>query len=360
MFDTFGIDIASCLTLSSYSLEVFRTLYYDIKTYPISHLMDKKDAFVRRSFFGGCVEVYKPYLKNGYYYDVNSLFPYVMSNFDMPVDKGIFRNLDDSIYFDLENFFGFLDVTIVAPKGIYIPLLLVRDEKKGLIAPTGTFTGVFFSEELKYAQTLGYSIIFYHKGLEFKKGQPFKTFVDDLYKLRLDNRNSGLDFIFKRMLNSLYGRLGMKNELNFSEILNDINALEKSALYKLKNITQLNKDQKDPKVLLEMNSTINQHDINLLVKEQVLSKDKLEFPKEHKFWALHLKTAVQISSSVTSYARIVMHKYKMQCKTVYYSDTDSIFTGEKLPSDLVSESTLGKFKLVYEVNEAVFITSKSY
>jgi hypothetical protein len=283
MFDTFGLDISSSLTLSSYSLEVFRTLYYDIKKYPIQHLMDKKEKFVRNSYFGGCVEIYKPHLKDGgYCYDVNSLFPYAMSNFDMPIDNGVFKNLETNS-FDLENFFGFLEVIIESPKNMYIPLLLVRDEKRGLIAPTGTFTGVFFSEELKYAQTLGYSIQFFSCGLEFKRGQPFKKFVTDLYRLKLDSRNSGLEYIFKRMLNSLYGRLGMRNQNSFSEILNETSTFEKGALYNVKDFTLLNEDKKNPQVLLEMNSNVSSCDIKHLVNEKILSEDKLMFLKNHKF-----------------------------------------------------------------------------
>jgi hypothetical protein len=83
------------------------------------------------------------------------------------------------------------------------------------------------------------------------------------------------------------------------------------------------------------------------------------FLKNHKFWALHSKTAIQIASSTTSYARIVMHKYKMMCKNVYYSDTDSIFTDEKLPQELISND-IGKFKLVYQIKEGIFISLKTY
>jgi len=73
-------------------------------------------------------------------------------------------------------------------------------------------------------------------------------------------------------------------------------------------------------------------------------------------------TAVQISSSVTSYARIILHKLKNQSGIgkLYYSDTDSIFVDNSLSSDLVSNEILGKLKLVHEIKEAVFLGPKSY
>lgn len=45
---------------------------------------------------------------------------------------------------------------------------------------------------------------------------------------------------------------------------------------------------------------------------------------------------------------------------IYYTDTDSIVTDIELPSELVSNNELGKFKLEYKVKEGIFISGKTY
>ncbi|GER42509.1 DNA polymerase [Striga asiatica] len=53
-----------------------------------------EDSFIRRAYYGGHTDVYKPYGENLYYYDVNSLYPYVMKEFPMPGGKPVwYRNL---------------------------------------------------------------------------------------------------------------------------------------------------------------------------------------------------------------------------------------------------------------------------
>lgn len=37
-----------------------------------------------KAYFGGVTEVFKPLIKNGFHYDVNSLYPFVMRNL-MPI-----------------------------------------------------------------------------------------------------------------------------------------------------------------------------------------------------------------------------------------------------------------------------------
>ena len=45
---------------------------------------------------------------------------------------------------------------------------------------------------------------------------------------------------------------------------------------------------------------------------------------------------------------------------LYYTDTDSAYVSGPLPSDLVSETELGKFKLEYIAKRAVFLGPKFY
>jgi len=78
--------------------------------------------------------------------------------------------------------FGFIEAYVVCPPSIHKPVLPYRDEKGVRIFPTGRFIGVYFSEELKYAKSIG-STVTPLRGYLFKKGEGlFERFVTSLYK----------------------------------------------------------------------------------------------------------------------------------------------------------------------------------
>ena len=66
-----------------------------------------------------------------------------------------------------------------------------------------------------------------------------------------------------------------------------------------------------------------------------------------------ISSSIAISSAVTALARIYMSPFLSTYGT-YYTDTDSIFTGEVLPSEYVGNE-LGQFKLEHKFDEAVFL-----
>lgn len=129
-------DPVNSLTLSSYSLRLFLTNYYDADLTPIHHMDGNRNSFIRTSYIGGSTELYKPSLDNGYHYDINSLYPYVMSTNPMPIGKGEWVKSNSEI--DINSCFGFLEITVSSPPYMYRPFLTVRDDKLGLIAPLGT------------------------------------------------------------------------------------------------------------------------------------------------------------------------------------------------------------------------------
>ena len=85
---------------------------------------------------------------------MNSLYPYVMANNKFPVGT---PKLFEGSLIDLNapETFGFLKVKVRASTDLNIPLLQVRRNGKTL-TPLGTWTDWYFSEELKYAEKLGY------------------------------------------------------------------------------------------------------------------------------------------------------------------------------------------------------------
>ena len=81
--------------------------------------------------------------------------------------------------------------------------------------PKGEWTGWYFSEEVKYAISLGYKIKLRGIGYQFDKGKPLKEYVDVFYDLKKNADNPVDKLISKLFLNSLYGKFGM-NRVNSS------------------------------------------------------------------------------------------------------------------------------------------------
>jgi hypothetical protein len=65
-----------------------------------------------------------------------------------------------------------------------------------------------------------------------------------------------------------------------------------------------------------------------------------------------------------AYGRIHMSKLKLDILNsggqIFYSDTDSIVTDQKLPDSLVSSNEIGKLKLEHKITKAIFIADKLY
>jgi len=88
---------------------------------------------------------------------VNSLYPFGLKEFPMPGGVPVWhRNLED---YDLNSLFGCIKAYVVCPNTIKRPFLPYRDKNKTLIFPTGEFIGVYYSEDLKYARDLRYTVI---------------------------------------------------------------------------------------------------------------------------------------------------------------------------------------------------------
>lgn len=73
----FHIDIVTKMTSASLALSIFRQSFYDPMRNPIYISNGNVDSFIRGGYYGGHTDVYKPRGENLYYYDINSLYPYL-------------------------------------------------------------------------------------------------------------------------------------------------------------------------------------------------------------------------------------------------------------------------------------------
>ncbi|EPS72962.1 hypothetical protein M569_01793, partial [Genlisea aurea] len=331
----YQIDIEEVMTVSGLSLKIFRKHYFNDQTFHIPIPTRNQDTFIRNGYYGGHVDVYKPYGENLYYYDVNSLYPFIMKNYPMPSGIPIWKNHLESS--DLDSLFGFIEAYVVCPTYIKRPFLPYKNKDGTLIFPTGQFLGVYYSEELKYARNLGYQILPLRGYLFEKKPSPFSGFISDLYESRLDAKKRGdepMTFIYKILMNSLYGRFGINPESLVTEICN-----------KKERDEYLKKENFQSAEMLNENYYIVNYVTNCFIDDEE--------------WKAPKMSAVHLAAAITACSRIHMYPYICR-EDCYYTDTDSVILGNPLLANDISSTELGKWKLENNVKKGIFLAPKSY
>ena len=279
-----------------------------------------EDTFVRRSYFGGATDYYKGYGENLHYYDVNSLYPFAMLK-PMPLElKKVHVNMNGWSIVDFESFFGFVECNVETPDNIKIPILPFKYKGK-TIFPIGKWRATYFSEEIKAAIKLGYKIELL-KGYEYSKCDLFNDYINHFYEIKKNSVGSER-FIAKMHLNQLYGYFGRKQDL-----LETINIDKKDLILYVG--TRL------IKTMIE----IDENTLSLLVysnlNEDLISEINSSITLKISNPLSFVKSNVGIASAVTAYARTHMIPFKLN-NDVYYSDTDSIFVGNKLDDILIGK-----------------------
>ena len=181
-------------TFASHSLKVWRK---DFLKEPIWKPKQAVTEFVRQSYHGGRVEVFKRENPHLMCYDVNSMYPYVMLA-ELPTQYVAESKLLK------ENYYGFVQAEVTLPD-CYIPTLPLRREK--LFFPTGRFQACWTNEELIIAENFGCRIQKIHKAVYFRTSPIFREFVTKLYNLK-KNAEEPTRTIAKYLLNSFYGKFG--------------------------------------------------------------------------------------------------------------------------------------------------------
>jgi hypothetical protein len=219
----FEINIHSVLTLPALAMRIYKSQFMPKNT--LFQLLVNVEQAIRESYTGGAVDVY---ITNNtyhtvdeklYYYDVNSLYPTVMSSMEMPIGKpiafdGDIRSVDPEA-------FGFFYCKITSPEYMEHPILQRRIKTKDgtrTIAGLGSWTGWVFSEEMDNAIKYGYTFEILH-GYKFKRAVIFREYVERMYNLRLKYKSgTPMNLIAKLLMNSLYGKFGMKPEKSIVKI----------------------------------------------------------------------------------------------------------------------------------------------
>jgi hypothetical protein len=295
------------MTAPSTAVKILRRRY--LKS-PIPRNEETHD-FVRAGYFGGRVEVFRETGDSLRYYDINSSYPAGMLE-TMPGGTAVwFHDTPPDRY--LEKHIGFCDVDVIVPD-MHIPPLPVKQDAPGsvargkLIFPTGKLRGTWEWSELQMALEYGCRIERFRSSCWFDPIPLFGEFVRELYQYRDKSRpdfNAALAAVAKLMLNSTYGKFGMKT----------------------------------------LRQKIYHRDDPNLPDNAAPANGELDCPvwysEEH---ADACYVMPQVSARVTSLSRQRLYRGMMQSKeALCYVDTDSLLTPVFMPSS----TELGAFKDEY-------------
>lgn len=322
-------------TLASQSLAAWRTRFMT-KSLCI-HNNEPVLALERKSYHGGRVECFRlgTLPEQGYYYlDVNSMYPYVMKNSNVPT-RLMYQTGPgsiDKLKAYVQCHYVIAEVLIDTETPAYA---VFKDNK--LIFPTGQFRTILHQKELLYALQYGHVTAFLD-GAIYKFGKIFSDYVDFFYKIKTDSKLSGNNSwytIAKLLQNSLYGKLaqsGIHQEITYGEYEQKIERFYGKKL-----------GDKDYESMVNWFGT--------RVKETKRGESTFSFPAA--------------AGAVTANARMLLNAYIENAgrQNVLYCDTDSLIVNylgycNLLPD--IDATRLGALKLEKQSNYVTIYGPKDY
>lgn len=193
------------MTLPALAMRLWRI------TAPESGIMTPRNkklkAMERRAYSGGRTECFRVGRTSEVnVYDVNSLYPAVMQHIQVPAGYrgGFTRNY-------VADKLGLYDVTFQQTNTRAKPVL--RDEASNDFAYSGA--GVYTTVELDLLREVGGDFQIKEGYVFHQSRNLFADFITNWYGIRLQaqrNGDTGLSYVCKILMNSLYGKFGQKEE----------------------------------------------------------------------------------------------------------------------------------------------------
>ena len=327
-------------------------------------------ANIRESFFGGRTNNLK-FLhfadanEEIKYLDFCSLYPYVLKNRKYPIGHPLV--IREDFDYSLNSYFGFVKCKIIPPKKLYLPVLplcinnklmfplcyfCAKNQNKNCVCIDREIVNTWTSEELKKAVEKGYKIVEIYEVLHYEDSQCsdvlFKQYVDMWLKIKQQasgwpswcsteeakmqyiedyfkkenitleydkiEKNEGLRFIAKIMLNSFWGKLAQKPNQQKTAIVNNYNQYFDLIINLKKVIT---------------GELMVNEDTLLLNWEYALDSD--DDVKNYN---------IAVSSYVTAWARLKLYDLMEQIENIrehslLYHDTDSVLYVRELSDPVI-------------------------
>lgn len=326
IFDKYSVDVFGkqpILTSSSLAMRVFKTNYYDQENTPIHIPTLEQNTFASKAYKGGSNMIFwrgrflNRKIRSG---DFNSSYPHEMYETEYPI--GPYKMKECGFVYDGRELpCGVFEIIILESPDL--PIFFLCDVVDGLLT-AGKFQKYKLyvtTDEIKYAQTLGYSMFLVWCIYSEKTSKVFRKFVESVYNDRKTIKNElkelakimktgellaqqkieyhEKDFLqenLKVILNSLYGKFGQKLTQDVETITDNEDFILDMAL------------RGDLSIIEKMNDRYF----------RVVGRTQC-----------HANSNFLIASMITAGARIKLHRKQMELHKlgflVIYSDTDSIY-----------------------------------
>ncbi len=290
------------MTLASCSMQLFRRKYLHQEIETSSQI----NAVAKEAYTASRVEDIESPMFGGFYFDINSSFPYAMTKPAPGRYIGVSKRLPDNpeaIY---------LAKVRVSVPDMHIPPLPFRIKSR-VFFPVGEWEAWITSVDIEALRDCGGKILKVYEVLSFEPFNDLAQFAVDIYNRRRDSEDDWEKIVLKFLLNSLYGKFAessVKDELLLSP---------------------LTIDRKTMHMLMP----------GVWVQEKIVSIPHAHFP---------------ISAHITAVARQVLGNFLNACNTAYYCDTDGFATD----TEFETSKELGGLKLEKLVHRGVFVAPKVY
>jgi hypothetical protein len=193
-------------------------------------------------------------------------------------------------------------------------------------------------------------------GYKFDKtSNIFNSFINKFFNIKAGSSQIKMDRTTAKMiLNSLFGRLGMKPNQDIIEIVDSTKALEILSKFNVKEQYQITENLE----FLRYDNTPITGFLELYGKDEYLN-----FMLDCDSKNISVNQSLPSAIAITAYARMYMFNIIYRLIDlgieIFYMDTDSIVVNDVLPEDLIGKS-LGLFKLEQEIDHGYFISPKLY
>lgn len=339
------------LSTAALSIKYYQTFFAPASNKAIRGISESLYPIMKSSYKGGICQVIRKRPNPGeviYEYDINSSYPAIMRDYPIPYEytgKEEFKPVRDirGLCYDWIQDAALYGVNDLEwSEQAKYPTLPVRTNMglryirrlKGLYWIWGI--------ELKFALKTGYvaqgkiHVVHY-----FKTGLIFHKYIDTLYKQRMAARARGdkiSEQFDKLTMNNCYGKLAQ-------EIFNTKQVVSARQLMFWieadKNIQMIKNIDKITDNIYEITMNSNQYDQQ--IGGCVFVSAFITAAARTRLW----EGVKDVTSNFTE-------------NTVFYMDTDSIFTSKPMSPQFIDNNKLGYFKLEFVVKDAIFCAPKVY
>jgi hypothetical protein len=359
-FEDVLLDLGSELrmTLASCSMRLFRRKYLK-REIATNNLLNN---VLRDAYVGGRVEVFykKPIedwergvITPGWYYDVNSCYPFAMTH---PLPGNFLRSMRTIP--DSAKYCYFADVTVEVPEDCSIPPLpYVYD--RSLYFPVGKFRGWYYGAELERALEVGAVVHQVHRVLVYEQFTDLRDFAMDLYERRMAAKRAGEDYLdesYKRLLNSGYGKFGERGDkvqlmmhpslerLQGAKRAHVLSRVDRERRRPLREPRRYATDPPSRRAVLARRGS----DLHMVSPGIFLIERSVPTHTTH----------VAVAAAVTAIGRVTLHRHMWSAKQLpYYCDTDGYMTTDP---NVPTGAALGELKREKIVEDSMFFAPKLY